>query len=182
MQGSEHSVRSLFCFCSESGLLRLHRCGPFYFFTNFNLIQEALVRTVNCGTLSLSDDEFLRAFESCELPNSMFHHGDHIRAAWLYIRRCGESEAAIFLAQGILRFATHHGSPQKYHHTMTVAWVRLVAAAHRDTPNLQRFEDFIAAHPQLLELRGLSNYYSTARLGSTAARAGWVEPDRRRLP
>src|SRR5215472_10058720 len=137
---------------------------------------------LNCGTLRLTDDEFLRAFESCELPNGAFHHGDHIRAAWLYIRRLGEAEAAARLSKGILRFATHHGSPQKYHHTMTLAWVRLIAAAQRDTPALVRFEDFLAAHPNLLDMRSLSKYYSASRLGSAAARTGWMEPDLQTLP
>src|SRR5690242_5443839 len=137
---------------------------------------------LNCGTLHLNDDEFLRAFESCELSNSAFHHCDHVRAAWLYIRRFGEAQAATRLSEGIRRFATHHGSPQKYHHTMSVAWVSLIAAAHRDTPALDRFEDFVAAHPHLLDMRALSKYYSASRLGSPAARAVWVEPDLQMLP
>jgi hypothetical protein len=140
------------------------------------------MRTSNCGTLHLNDEEFLRAFENCELPNHVFHHGDHVRAAWLYVRRLGASHAAEHLSQGILRFATHYGSPQKYHHTMTVAWVRLVAAAHRETPEIRRFEDFVAAHPDLLELRALSKYYSASRLVSSAARSAWAEPDLRPLP
>ncbi|HLW83247.1 MAG TPA: hypothetical protein VKS20_14505 [Candidatus Acidoferrales bacterium] len=132
--------------------------------------------------MRLNDEEFLRAFENCDLPNNAFHHGDHVRAAWLYVRRFGASEAAGHLSQGILSFATHHGSPQKYHHTMTVAWVRLIAAAQRETPEIKRFEDFAAAHPSLLELRALSKYYSASRMGSSAARSAWVEPDLHPLP
>lgn len=140
------------------------------------------MNTLNCGTLHLNDEEFLRAFETCELPNTAFHHGDHVRAAWLYVRRFGESDAATRLSERILRFATHYGSPQKYHYTMTVAWVRLIAAAQRDTPNVVRFEDFLAAHPHLLDMRALSKYYSASRLGSAAARAEWIEPDLQMLP
>lgn len=140
------------------------------------------MESARCGTLHLKDDEFLRAFETCELPNHAFHHGDHVRAAWLYIRRFGEAAAESRLCEGIMRFANHHGATQKYHHTMSVAWVRLIAAAYRETPEIQQFEDFIAAHPGLLEMRALSKYYSASRLGSAAARAGWVEPDLRRLP
>ena len=140
------------------------------------------MNTPNCGTLHLNDDEFLRAFESCELSNGAFYHGDHLRAAWLYVRRFGEAEAAIRLREGILRFATHYGSPQKYHHTMTVAWVRLIAAAHRQSPELARFDDFIAAHSDLLNMRALSKYYSASRLGSFTARAARMEPDLQKLP
>ena len=138
--------------------------------------------TPNRGTLHLNDDEFLRAFETCELSNKSFHHGDHIRAAWLYIRHLGKTEATARLSEGIRRFAAHHGNPQKYHHTMTVAWVRLIAAARRQTPDLARFEAFVAAHPYLLDTRALSKYYSASRLGSAAARAAWMEPDLQMLP
>jgi len=30
----------------------------------------------------VTDDEFLRAFFSLTLPNSGFHHRDHVRLAW----------------------------------------------------------------------------------------------------
>ena len=65
---------------------------------------------------------------------------------------------------------------------MTLAWVRLIAAAQRDTPALVRFEDFLAAHPNLLDMRSLSKYYSASRLGSASARTGWMEPDLQTLP
>jgi len=65
---------------------------------------------------------------------------------------------------------------------MSVAWVRLIAAACHETPEIVRFEEFLAAHPDLLEMRALSKYYSASRLGSAEARAGWVEPNLRPLP
>ena len=32
----------------------------------------------------LNDEEFLQAFEDCTLEE--FHHADHVRMAWLYLR------------------------------------------------------------------------------------------------
>lgn len=137
---------------------------------------------LDSGTLHLTDAEFIRDFESCELPNSSFHHADHVRLTWVYVRRFGEVAAGDLITHGIIQFATHYGSPQKYHHTMTRAWVRLVAAAWRATPEANRFEDFVALHPHLLDRSALADYYSASHLDSAAARASWIEPDLRPLP
>jgi hypothetical protein len=138
--------------------------------------------TLRSGTAHLSDEEFLRALESCELAGDLFHHADHVRMTWLYVRRFGEAEARVRAAQSIQRFAAHHGSAPKYHHTMTLAWVRLIAAASRSTPEGARFEDFSARHPHLFDPAALAQYYSPELLASPAARADWIEPDLRPLP
>jgi len=57
----------------------------------------------------LADQEFVRSFETCELPNESFHHRDHIRLAWIYLRRYGELEARRHLGEAIRRFAAYHG-------------------------------------------------------------------------
>ena len=77
----------------------------------------------------LSDLEFLRKFEACELSNDCFHHRDHIRLAWIYLQRYGELEALGHIAGAIRKFAAHHGKSDKYHETVTVAWLRLLANA-----------------------------------------------------
>jgi hypothetical protein len=41
----------------------------------------------------MGDEEFLRAFRSCELPASSFRHGDHLRLAWLQLHRAPADEA-----------------------------------------------------------------------------------------
>ena len=73
------------------------------------------------------DDEFLRAFFGLTLPNSEFHHRDHLRLAWLAVRRHGPDAAEEAVVGGIQRFAAHHGHITLYHDTMTRFWVRLVA-------------------------------------------------------
>ena len=134
------------------------------------------------GTLHLDDEGFVRAFESCELPGASFHHADHVRLTWIYVREFGEQVAAERVLAGILRFATHSGSAKKFHYTQTCAWVRLIAAAHRESPELPSFRDFITAHPELLDADALGRYYSKFLLETPAARAEWVEPDISSLP
>jgi hypothetical protein len=56
----------------------------------------------------LPDDEFLRAFFCVSLPNSEFRHRDHLRLAWLAVRRhCGSAAEEVVTA-GIQSFAEHN--------------------------------------------------------------------------
>jgi hypothetical protein len=137
---------------------------------------------IRSGTLHLTDDELVRAFESCELAGASFHHPDHVRLAWIYVCRFGEEAATERMLAGIRRFATRNGSPQKFHFTQTCAWVRLIAAARRESSRVKTFEEFVAAHTGLLDANLLARYYSKSLLDSPAARVGWVEPDINPLP
>ena len=137
---------------------------------------------IQSGTLHLNDDEFVRAFESCELAGASFHHADHVRLTWIYVREFGEVSATERMLAGIQRFAAHNGSPQKFHFTQTCGWVRLIVAASRESSRVKTFEEFIGAHPELLDANALGRYYSKSLLDSPAARAGWVEPDISPLP
>jgi hypothetical protein len=134
------------------------------------------------GTLHLDDDEFVRAFESCELPGASFHHADHLRLTWIYVCQFGEQGATERMLAGIPRFAAHNGSPQKFHYTQTCAWVRMIGAAQRESAGVKTFVEFVAAHPELLDAQTLARYYSKSVLESPAARVGWVEPDVSPLP
>jgi hypothetical protein len=60
--------------------------------------------------------------------------------------------------------------------------MRLVAAALVETPEGFTFEQFLAAHPQLIDTKLLDQFYSKELLQTAAAREGWVEPDLRPLP
>jgi hypothetical protein len=130
----------------------------------------------------LTDDQFIAAMEELRVANVNFHHRDHIRLAWAYLRKDSLSSAGERLANCIRRFATHNGAPKKYHYTLTLVWVRIVAAAMRLTPALESFEPFAAAHPFLLDVRLPWTFYTAVRLESAEARAGWVEPDLHPLP
>ncbi len=129
-----------------------------------------------------SDQDFREAFESLRIPNEMFHHREHIRLAWVYSRHFPQEQALARMVQGIQAFAKHHGAASKYHHTITVAWMRLVWHAARPAPPAPDFNTFAAAHPHLFNPRLLEDFYSIARLQSDAARHAWFEPDLHSLP
>jgi hypothetical protein len=130
----------------------------------------------------LTDAEFVRMFEACELTNDNFHHRDHIRLAWIYEQRYGELEARVRIAVAIRKFAAHHGKTGKYHETLTVAWLRLTGSAMARVPLDASFEDLTIASPELLDKRTIEKFYSHPVLESKEARTSWVEPDLQPLP
>jgi hypothetical protein len=132
---------------------------------------------LNLGTAPMSDDAFIQAFEACQLDPAGFHHADHLRLAWLYVRRHGVRAAEARLLEGIPRFAQRAGAPQKFHHTATIAWTRLVATACLESNSHGSFHEWIETHPELLNKHLLNEHYSAGRLESPEARHGWLDPD-----
>jgi hypothetical protein len=137
---------------------------------------------VRLGTAHLSDKEFVVAFEDCRITGDSFHHADHVRLAWLYVREFGEIGAQEKFLAGIRKLAAHLGAAQKFHCTTTVAWLRLVAAAQREDSRTALFGDWVVKHHSLLDKEFLLAHYSKECLDSAEARNGWVEPDLRPLP
>jgi len=134
------------------------------------------------GSGEYEASEFVRLFEACEFPDDKFHHGDHIRLAWIYVDTFGAAAAEERIRGSILKFATKLNHPEKYHDTMTRAWLRLVAVGHAIGPRNGDFRAFIDHHRWLLNRDALSSFYSKPTLMSDAARHGWVAPDLRPLP
>ena len=134
------------------------------------------------GACAWSDEDFLRAFEDLSFPANQFRHREHLRIAWLYLKSSDASRASERMTAGIRRFANHQGATQKYHHTLTLFWMRLVAVALVETPDGCTFEEFIAAHPELGDKDLSNHHYSKELLQSSRAREGWVAPDLQPLP
>jgi hypothetical protein len=105
-----------------------------------------------------------------------FGHRQHVHLTWLAVRCYGTADAVGLVSDGIQRTARYAGVPQKYHATVSRAWVELVGhhAAHCDAAS---FDTFAGQHPALLDKKLLTRFYRPATLASTPARTGWVEPD-----
>jgi hypothetical protein len=110
-----------------------------------------------------------------------FGHREHVQLTWLAVRRYGTGAAIRLVADGIARTARYANVPQKYHETMSRAWVELVGY-HATGDTSADFDAFAARFPELLNKRLLGEYYRSSTLASAQARAGWVEPDLRPLP
>ncbi|HKT39555.1 MAG TPA: hypothetical protein VJR48_14360 [Ktedonobacterales bacterium] len=130
----------------------------------------------------MTDDDFVTAFLSGSLPNSQFHHRDHLRLTWVLVRLTGEEQAMKRVTSGIRYFATQHGQAEKYHETMTRFWVLLVGHMVAAQPDITTFDDFLAAFPMLLDKDLPYRHWRRETMLSPDARAHWVEPDLLALP
>jgi hypothetical protein len=142
----------------------------------------------------IPDDELLAAFEAGREPEGGFHHREHLRVAWLYLRRDPWPVALGRFAEGLKGFAIAQGHPGLYHETVTVAYFLLIHqrmvergqvlncefATPDLTPPEPTFDAFVAGHPELLGWKPsiLDRYYEAATLASDLARRVFVMPDR----
>ena len=124
----------------------------------------------------VTDDELIAGFEAASLPS--FPHADHVRLTILYLTRHGREETQKKLFEGLRRFAAAKGVPEKFHVTMTIAWLDLVADARRRHPEADDPSALMAACPELLDREALLRFYSPERLSSDEARQRWLPPDR----
>lgn len=125
----------------------------------------------------MNDLQFLQAFEAGTLPGQHFHHRDHIRLAWLYLRHYGWEVGLEKMRQGLQQLTRKHGLERKYHETMTVFWMRLVDHCMAQSPEAQDFEALVGCYPLLLNTGSIKQHYSAEVLYSEDARRDWVEPD-----
>jgi hypothetical protein len=123
----------------------------------------------------MTDDELVRAFEAGNLDP--FPHALHVRTAWCYLRRYPLLIALARFSQALRRFAAGKGKPERYHETITIAFMLIIAerlSLCRDLP----WEQFAARHPDLLQWQPsvLAQFYADETLASPRAREGFVLP------
>ncbi|MFJ8589276.1 hypothetical protein ACIRD2_32090 [Streptomyces sp. NPDC093595] len=111
-----------------------------------------------------------------------FDHRAHLHLTWLAVRRVGMPAAVGLVGEGIRRTARSAGAPQKYHATLSRAWVELVAYHAADRPTTEDFAAFVERHPLLLDKHLLTRFYHSTTLAGARARTDWVAPDRAPFP
>ena len=125
----------------------------------------------------MTDTDFARAFERGDVPPSEFTHRSHIRLAWVYLQEGPSFDTAVRrVRDGIRQFAAAAGKADKYHETMTVGWMTVLAAA-RDRVGAVSFDELLRLAPELADKDLLLRHYTRDRLFSDAARDAWVPPD-----
>jgi hypothetical protein len=105
-----------------------------------------------------------------------FGHRQHVHLTWLAVHHAGMPAAVSLVSEGIRRTARYAGAPQKYHVTVSRAWVELVAHHLAEDP-APDFTTFARRNPELLDKRLLTRFYRSTTLAGSRARTGWVEPD-----
>ena len=115
-------------------------------------------------------------------PGGHFGHREHIQLAYIAVQRYGLDRAAGAVAAWIRHLAAYQRAPQKFHTTVTRAWVEIVAHHMAAAPAGSDFATFAAAYPPLFDKRLLTRHYSSRALASPAAKTGWLEPDLAAFP
>ncbi len=105
-----------------------------------------------------------------------FAHRQHVHLTWLAVRRYGTAAAIDLVSEGIQGVARYAGAPQKYHTTISRAWVELVGH-HAEHCAAADFDTFAERNAALLDKRLLTRFYRPATLAAADARTGWVSPD-----
>jgi hypothetical protein len=124
----------------------------------------------------VTDKEFLRALESCELREDGFGHSAHVRAAYLYLLEGDFADALMRMRRALRNFTAHLGKPGRYHETMTVAYVALIQQHIYARGNGRGWTAFACENPELFQPGLLSHFYSAQQLQSEMARRVFLLP------
>ena len=125
----------------------------------------------------MTDDELVAAFESTELPKDEFTHVTHVRVAWWYLQESPLAAALLRFSTALQRYAAAKGAERKYHETITIAWM-LIIADRLSTQSSLVWTEFAAANADLFERPSpLMRWHSEETLTSDRARRSFVMPD-----
>jgi hypothetical protein len=127
----------------------------------------------------MNDRDFVAAFEACAIAGTDFHHADHVRLAWIYLREHPLIEAIERFTTSLQRFAAHHGVPGLYHETITWAYLLLIHERMQRDGAPANWESFRETNGDLFDRKPpiLERYYSMETLRSDIARRIFVLPD-----
>ena len=128
----------------------------------------------------IDDVEFIRRFEAGQFPVRPFHHRDHIRVVWLCLRRHDLYSTIQIVSDGLRCLATAAGKPERYHETVTWAYVFLVWQRILNGPDGISWTEFAIQNTDLLDWNRsiLRDYYASETLDSELARKTFLFPDR----
>lgn len=127
----------------------------------------------------MNNQELIRNFESAAIPETSFHHSDHVRLAFAYLSEYPVLEALAKFAGALKRFAAARGKTQLYNETITCAYFFLIRERMARS-KVENWEEFSQLNPDLLIWKNgiLTRYYSEGTLKSNLAREVFVFPDK----
>lgn len=129
---------------------------------------------------------FLAAFEAGTLPKEEFTHAAHILTGACYVHQLGETAAIDHMRICIRHFNESVGGKNTdtsgYHETITIFWIKVLAALHGRNASLERAAFAALAVEAYKGRRDLfREFYDFDLVASTDARREWLPPTRRRL-
>jgi hypothetical protein len=128
----------------------------------------------------MTGDELIQQFEEGRTAAATFHHADHVRLAFEYLRRYSVIEALQRFSAALQRFAAAQGKAQLYHETITWAYLLLIRERIARAGGARSWEEFAEGNADLLISKGgvLDAIYRRETLDSDLARQIFVLPDR----
>jgi hypothetical protein len=127
-------------------------------------------------------EEVVRRFESCDYQPEEFFHARHLTVAAWYFAHFGAQTAEERMRSGLVKFIRHHGK-NGYHVTITEFWLRMVERTFHETGRGEEVVSRVNRVIERLSDKGLIyEYFRPEKLGSPEAKAGWIEPDLKKLP
>jgi hypothetical protein len=126
----------------------------------------------------LTDDEFVTAFDDCSLPPAKFHHGDHIRLAFILLQRNSLIDALRLFSEGLKRFAIAKKALGLYNETITWSYM-LIINDRMVRSEAMTFEEFRVAHSDVFMWQPsiLDSMYKRETLISQLAKKEYLLPD-----
>jgi hypothetical protein len=128
--------------------------------------------------LILTDEAFEMLFQTAKMDPVIFTHEAHLRLAWIHLRKYGIKQATVNVATQLQHYVNALGASEKYHHTLTIAAVKMVDHFLRKSTS-HTFAAFISEFRQLkTDFRALINqHYKTDIFSCDRARTQYLEPD-----
>lgn len=124
----------------------------------------------------MNDATFLEALEACTLPESEFGHAAHVRAGYLYLRSLDFAAALSMIRTAIRNYAAALGKPDRYHETITVAYLAMIQEHMALRGDGGNWTAFARANGELFESDALLRFYSASQLQSDLARRVFLLP------
>jgi len=126
----------------------------------------------------VDDASLLARFEDLTLPAAEFSHRTHVRVAWLYLRDAPFEVGAARFCTNLRRFTTSLGKADRYHETITWAYLALVNERLRRAGAPGDFESFARENADLFDPKhgALGARYDEQTLRSELARRAFVLP------
>ena len=130
----------------------------------------------------MQDEELLAKFDDCSLPLTSFRHEEHVRVAYLYLRKYPLLQVLEKFPANLQKFATAHGKTSLYHQTISWAYLFLIhqrLVADLDVSGGCTWAQFKRRNRDLLDRSNpiLQKYYAEETLASSVAREHFLMPD-----
>lgn len=128
----------------------------------------------------MTEEDFYEQFENATLDVGIFDHSNHVKMAWIYLKKFELSVAMTNFSRALKNFATANGATGLYHETITFAYLILINERLKQTNNQQNWEEFKENNSDLFDWKNniLKKYYRNETIKSASAKKYFVFPDK----